>query len=74
VKTPPKATNEGGVAFYRDHARASASQRGRENTGTRTEVVDDIARTDLRERDELRGEGGIGDRVLRSPELTSRSG
>jgi hypothetical protein len=74
MKTPPKATHEGRVAFDRDHARASASQCGRENTRTRAEVVDDIARTELRERDELRGERGIGDRVLRSPELTSRSG
>jgi len=74
VKTPPQATHEGRVAFDRDNARASASQRGGQNAGTRTEVVDKIARVELRERDELRGERGIGERVLRAPELTSRSG
>jgi hypothetical protein len=74
VEAPAKATHEGGVAFDRDHARPSASQRYGESARTRTEVVDNVARTKPREGDELRCEMRIGELVLGSPELTSRSG
>jgi hypothetical protein len=74
VKASSQATDESRVAFDSDHARASASQRGRESTRTRAQVVDNVTRIEPGERHELHGEVGVGEGVLCSPELTSRLG